>query len=563
MSETSSYWTRVLARRLSRRAGIRAGAVSAAGLTGAYVLACGKDGGTSKDERSASPAAGQQAGAQGETPRPGGIISQRFQQEPNSLDLHQVTTYQGVWPTAPYFNQLIQYDPDKPGDTADDIIPDLAERWQQPDATTLVFHLKKGVKFHDGSDFTAEDVKVQLEWIKKPPQGKSSIRAPRMAIVETIDTPDPATVRLNLSRPAPSLLGNLASHFFTIGQAKDIVANGEVSGRLIGTGPFKLKSYQRGNLIELEKNPSYHLPGRPYLDGLRFFFLPDYTTALTNFIAGQYQLFFDFAFLPPDAERLKNDLGDKIEIEWVPGTVREPVYHNARRKPYDDIRVRRAISLALDRDAAIKVVKQGGALRGGIMAPKGVWAIPESELRKFDGYDKPDIERAKQLLAEAGVTTPLDAVATPRPDAKDAAEFAKDALARIGITLKVNVGDLATTQPQMQRGDFDITPWLVGVDTDDPDAAFSEVATSKAVRNWSAVYDPQIDALFERQSQTVNFEERKKLVQELEKLALSNYQAAYLYFNNLYFARYKQVRNLTLHSSLYTSRRMETVWLKP
>jgi peptide/nickel transport system substrate-binding protein len=552
---------RALARRLSRRAGLRAGALGAAGLAGAFALACG-GGDSKKESNQATAAGGTQSAAQRETPKPGGIISQRIPTDPPSLDLHQVTTYAGLWPTAPAFNQLVQFDPNKPGDTPQDIIPDLAEKWEQPDATTLVFTLRKGVKFHDGSDFTAEDAKVQLEWIKKPPQGKTSPRSGSLVTVDAFETPDPATLRLKLSRPSPSLLGNLSSHFAAIGQAKDILANSEVGPKLIGTGPFKLKTYQRSNLLELEKNPSYFKPGLPYLDGLKFFILPDYTTALTNFIAGQYQMFFDASYLPSDHDRLKNEAGDKAETVITASYTRENVFLNARRMPYNDIRVRQAINLAIDRDAAITVVKQGSAVRGGYMAPKGAWTIGETELRKFDGYDKPDIAKAKQLLAAAGVQTPLDASSTSRTDFKDFAEFVKDQLAKIGINLKLTLADTATAQPVLQRGDFDIGPWVVSINNDDPDATFSEIATSKAVRNWSAVYDDEIDRLYEKQSQILDFNERKKVVQDLERRALSQHQFACLYFWNNHYGRFKSVRDFVFHESLYTNRRLDAAWLK-
>ena len=553
--------TRVMQRRLSRRAGLRAGARGAAGLAGAFALACG--GGTKDQGKEAGAgAAGGQPAAQQETPRPGGTISQRLQTDPQSLDIHQVTTYGAVWPVAPALNQLVQFDPAKPGDTPQDIIPDLAERWEQADPTTLVFNLKRGVKFHDGSDFSSADVKVQLEWIKKPPQGKTSPRAAALATVEAIETPDPATVRLRLTRPTPSLILNLASHFAAIGQAQDIIANGEMSPKLIGTGPFKLKSYQRGNLLELDKNPSYHVPGRPYLDSLKFFIIPDYTTALTNFLAGQYQLFFGTEFLHSDMYRVKAELGAKAEAVTVANYTREYVFTNARRKPYDDVRVRQAVSLAIDRDAAIKVVRQGSAVRGAYMHPQGVWTIGDGELKKYEGYDKPNVEKARALLSQAGVQTPLDAAATTRTDFKDLAEFVKDQLARIGINLKITLVDTATAQPAVQRGDFDITPWIVGINVDDPDAVFSELATRNAVRNWSAVYDDEIDRLYEKQSQTPDFNERKQIVQDLERRALSQYQFTALYFWNANYARYKTVQNMVFHESLYTGRRMETVWLK-
>lgn len=564
MATESTFWQR---RRVGRRRtlGLLAGGAGAA----AFLAACGGD--TSDDDAGSSGGSAtggtpptQAAQPSNEQPRSGGILNQRTPTDPPNLDIHQVTTYTGVWPTAPCFNQLVQFDPDKASDTPQDIIADLSEKLpEQPDPTTYVFNLRKGVKFHDGSDFTSEDVKAQLQWIKQPPQGKTSPRAGAQSTIDTIETPDPYTVRIKLSRPTPSYLMNLASHYFAIGQKKDLEANAGVGPQLMGTGPFKLKSYQRSNLLELEKNPTYHIPGRPYLDGLRFYILPDYTTALTNFIGGQYQLFYEGPFLRTDQERVKQEAGaDKVETFEVPSYTRDVIFMNARRKPYDDIRVRQAISLAVDRDAAIKVVKQGGAYRGAYMSPKGPWSIGEAEIKKYLGYDKPNIEEAKKLLAAAGVTGPLEASATTRVDFKDMAEFAKDQLSKIGINMKLTLADTATAQPVLQRSDFDIGPWTVSINIDDPDATFSEISTSKAVRNWSGVYDPQIDALYDKQSQILDINERKKVVQELEKQALSQYQIATMYFGFLNFGKYRTVRNFTFHESLYTNRRMESVWLR-
>ena len=562
MAVGSRYWERLSSRHVSRRRALTgvAGGVGAA----AFLAACGGDdktesGGTTSGGSGGQAAQGTQAAQ--EQPRMGGVINQPMPTDPPSMDIHQVTTYSGVWPVNPAFNQLVQFDPAKPGDTAQDIIPDLSTKWEQADATTLVFTLKPGVKFHDGGDFTSEDVKVQLDWIRKPPQGKTSPRATALATIDTIETPDPMTVRIKTSRPTPSLLMNLASHYFAIGQAKDIITNGEVSAKLIGTGPFKLKNYQRSNFVELEKNPSYHVQGRPYLDGLKFFIIPDYTTRLTNFLGGQYQLQYG-EIMPSDQKRMKDELGNKVETPEVPSYTRDLVFPNARRKPYDDIRVRQAISLALDRDAAIQVVREGAGFRSAYMSGKGSYALPEAELRKFDGYDKPNIEKAKQLLSAAGVQTPLEASATTRTDFKNLGEFVKDQLAKIGINVRLTLADTATAQPVLQRGDFDIGPWTVSINIDDPDAVFSEVSISNAVRNWSQVKDPQIDQLYDKQSQTLDQNERKKIVNELEKAALGTYQLACLYFQNLTFGRYTTVRNFVEHESLYTNRRMESVWLR-
>lgn len=567
MAREERHWRSFNGRRISRRAGL----LGAAGAAGAFALACGgsKDNGSKGGSTSgaATAASGAStAAAQAETPKPGGTAIYVLHTDPApSLDPHQSTTLTTAWPAAPAFNQLVQFHPDKPGDTPQDIVADLAEKWEQPDSQTLVFTLRKDAKWHDGSPFTAEDAKANLDWIKKPSkEGKPSPRSGSQATVQSIETPDPSTLRVSFSRPTPSYIMNLGTAYYAIGQAKDLKENGELGtgGKLIGTGPFKLKNYQRSNIIEFEKNPSYHIQGQPYLDGIKFFILPDYTTRLTNLIAGQYHIFWAVEFVKADQDRVKQEAGDKIETFSIPGFSREPVFMNATRKPYDDIRVRQAISLAIDRDAAINVVKQGQARRGGYMAPHGAWALGDTELKKFDGYDKPDLQKAKQLLAAAGVTTPLEASATSRTDFKDFAEFVKDQLSKIGINLKLTLADTATAQPVLIRGDFDIGPWTIAINVDDPDATFSEIATSKAARNWSRVYDDQIDQLYEKQSVLLDFNERKKVVQELEKRALSQYQVAVLYFQNNNHAKAKSLRNFVIHESLYSNRRLEGAWLK-
>ncbi|HLZ69632.1 MAG TPA: ABC transporter substrate-binding protein [Dehalococcoidia bacterium] len=565
---------------MPRRTSRRRFLVGGAGVTGsaAFLFACGGGsknnagnagaaGNTGSAKPAASAAGGQaKATAAAETPKPGGILTQVFFTDPSpNLDMHQTTTYTAVWPLSPCFNQLVQFDTTKPDDAQQDIVADLAEKWEQPDDTSTVFTLRKDAKWHDGADFTSEDVKATLEWLKKPfKPDRPSPRSGTQVTVDEVQVPDPYTVKVKFSRPTASYIMNLATAYFAMGQSKDLHDNGEIgaNGKLIGTGPFKLKNYQRANITEVEKNPAYHIAGRPYLDGIKSFILPDYTTRLTNLIAGQYHIFFASEFVKTDQERVKQEAGGKYDTFSIPGFNHETVFMNATRMPYKDMRVRQAISLAMDRDAAINVVKQGQARRGAYMAPQGVWAIGEAELRAYDGYDKPDVQKAKQLLQAAGVTTPLDASATSRTDFQTFAEFVKDQLAKIGINLKLTLADTATAQPVLIRGDFDIGPWTIGINVDDPDATFSEIAISKAARNWSHVYDDQIDQLYDKQSATFDFQERKKIVQDLERRALSQYQVAVLYFQASNHALAKSVRNYVIHQSLYSNRRMDQVWLK-
>jgi peptide/nickel transport system substrate-binding protein len=335
-----------------------------------------------------------------------------------------------------------------------------------------------------------------------------------------------------------------------------------VSAQLIGTGPFRLKRHLPSTLVELERNPAYHIPGRPYLDGLRFSIVPDRSNAFSGFIGGSYQIYSSHSMKQSDQDTLRDGTGDTVEVTLAPTTLRYAVFMNGRRRPFDDLRVRQAISLALDRDAAIKVVRDGAGRRGGYMMPKGVWALPEGDLRRYEGYDRPAIDKARQLLQQSGAPPAFEAITVTRTDQRDFGEFVRDQLGKAGIIVRLSPIDTTTAQPILQRGDFDLALWPIGFGLDDPDATFGDLATRKAARNWSAVYDPQIDLLFEKQSQTVNLDERKKLVQELEKQALSQYQHAALFFEDLFVARYKIVRDFVVQESQYSNRRMENVWLK-
>lgn len=563
MASSGGVRVRAGARRLSRR---RTLVGSAGGLAAGFILACGGDDpadngtGTAGESGTASVQATQTAQEQ---PVSGGVISQRISADPSPLDPHQSANYSSVWPAAPCFNQLLQFDPSKSSAGPQDILPDLATRWEQPEPLTLLFTLKPGVTFHDGGAFTSQDPRVQLEWMLDPPPAKVSPRRSALLAIDAIETPDAGTLRLRLKQPAPSLLINLASHHFALGQAKDILTNGEVSAGLIGTGPFKLTRYHRSALLELVKNPAYHVPGRPYLDGLTFFIVPDYATALDNAIARQYQLFFDPSFRLQDQQRVELGTADQMETALVPSTLRHFVLINARRRPYDDIRVRQAISLALDRDTAIKVVGERAGRRGGYMTPKGAWAISEGDLKRHEGYDKPGIEKARQLLQQAGVPTPLESSAATRADLQTFGEFVVDQLGKIGINVNLNLIEGAKAQAALQRGDFDIAPWLLATNLDEPDAAFGEIATTRAARTWSIASDPSIDALYEKQSQTLNVDDRRKLVQDLERQALSQYGIAVIFFEDSRFARHRSVQDFVWQESLYTNRRMESVWLKP
>jgi peptide/nickel transport system substrate-binding protein len=490
------------------------------------------------------------------------VLTVRLDADPAHFDAHQHVSYTVLWPVAACCNQLVQFDPlDHTR-----ILPDLAERWEvSPDGKVYTFYLKRGVKFHHGKPFKAEDVKASFERIIWPPAGVVSPRKEIYGAVEGIETPDDYTVRFFLKRPMPSFLPNVALGFNVI-YPKDILdARGDMKRDLVGTGPFKLKEYRRGVSLELVKNPEYHVPGRPYLDGIMFFVIPDLNTAFSALVAGQ--LLLQRTFTDPGAEELKRQLGDKVAVETVPSTFVRAVDLNSRRRPWDDPRVRTAVSLAVDRNAAVQVVSKGQGVVSGPMLPGGQWALPREELLKLPGYaaDKGrEIEQARALLRQAGYPEGIRGVeilARKGPDWEPQAVFIQDQLARIGIQATIKAEEAATHQARLDRYDFDVHAHAYAVPIDDPDTVFGQNYLCGSTRNYSGVCDPEVDALFERQSQATDLNERRGLVRELErKVLLANIKV--LTARELEWSVYwRKVRNFRTWPSRYLTERLEHVWL--
>jgi peptide/nickel transport system substrate-binding protein len=567
-----SYWQRVQRARYDRRAVVRGGALTGVGLAAAGLVGCGSSNNnngssTSGATKSASTAGGAPSSGSSPAagasvavaqPKPGGVISVPVSSDPQALDIHQVSTYVAVWPEAPCYNQLLQIDPNDETDSK--ITADLADKWETPDnGLSYIFHLHPGIKFHDGSPFTSADIKANLDWIKTPANKKPSPRSGVLGSITGIETSDDNTVTIKLSQPNPSLLLNLASDYFAIGSKAVIDASGDLGDKFIGTGPFKLKSYQRGNSVQLEKNPNYWVTGRPYLDGLNFYIVPDPNTSFTNFLGGQYQQYHEIK--PENVSRVKSETGGKAEVIPTGSYTRQVIFFNTKKKPWDDIRVRQAVSLALDRGDAINTAQGGFGELGGYMRASGSWGLPVDQIKAIPGYDKGNIDQAKALLQQAGVQTPIKGTLLSRNDFTDIYTWTQQALTKVGINLDLDPRDNAAAYDAAYGGQFDLMAWTVSIVIDDPDATFAEISTSKAVRNWSALTDPEIDSLYAAQTKELDNGKRKQIVNQMDKKALSIFQTLQLYFVKYNEGLYTNVKDFKFHSSLYTNRRLQDAWL--
>jgi peptide/nickel transport system substrate-binding protein len=546
-----SYWLPLTGRRLARRRLLSSGGIVAAGVGLATLAGCGSRTSGGKAPASASSGSG--------APQKGGVLVHWSQTDPQSLDIHSVTSYVSVWPETPAYNQLLQYDPNDPDKK---IIPDLADSYEVAgDGKSVVFKLHPGVKFHDGSELGSEDVKATLEWIANPPPKKVSVQQGVVDAVDHVETPDPLTAKVILTRPNPSLILNLATHFMAIGSKADL-AKGDLGTQMNGTGPFKLKGYSRGIGTELERNPDYWIKDRPYLDGLKFSIIPEESTAFTEFVAGKLHRYFPVQ--PDNMARVEKETGGKAKAYSLASPTRDVLFFNGTKKPYTDARVRQAVSLVIDRQSAIQVVRAGLAAIGGYMQPGGQWAISADQLKKVPGYDKPDIAEAKKLLSAAGVTEPLSGTLMTRNDLQyqAVATFVQGSLQKaLGWNFTLDIQDSAGWLAKGGATQFDMEVGSIGINLDDPDATFSQIATTKAARNWSKIYDAEGDALFEKQSQTLDIAQRRQLVQQMELKYLNDFGALMVFFGNLNHGIWNSVQNYKLPSSLYTNQRLQDVWL--
>ena len=507
----------------------------------------------------AAPQGSTQAPA-GEQPRRGGVLNLWVGGDPPSFDAHQESTYQTLHPVSPCYNLLVQYDPKD----HTKIIPDLAERWDvNPDGKVYTFYLKQGVKFHHGKPFKAEDVKASFERIIFPPNNVVSPRKGVFDAVSGIETPDDYTVKFILKRPNASFLANVAQGWNVI-YPKDLLDRGDPKKEVSGTGPFKLKNYTRGVSIELERNPEYHISGLPYLDGIRFFIVPDPNTAIAAFLSGQLDVY--RTENKAEADEVAQRHADKATVQKFTIMSNYAMEMNARRRPWDDPRVRLAASLAIDRQAAVKVLTQGEGVAGGILRPDSQWALPRAELEKIPGYSPnkaQEIEQARRLLAEAGVGQGFKTTMLTRKGAQFEAPavFLKDQLAKIGIDVTLDVQESAAFYDRLNRSEFDLFGGSYSAAVDDPDAVFGQSYLCDSERNYSKFCVPQLEELFVRQSQTMDVNQRKQLVWELERLALTNVVKVVMAYRVNWWMWWNRVRNFYRQPSYYLTERHEAVWL--
>src|SRR3989475_367107 len=346
------------------------------------------------------------AGAQ-EKPRYGGELVFAVRADPPSRGPHRAETVGVIHPLAPHYNTLLRPDPaDK---TATTIVGDVAESWTvSKDGRVYTIKLRRGGKFHDGSEMTSKDVKASYDKIIFPPAGVASDRKGEYLDVEVVQAPDPYTVVFRLKWPSGSFPMSLASPWNWIYKA-DILSKDMrwYETNVMGTGPFVFVEHVKGSHWVGKRNPNYWDKGKPYLDGYRAIFIKD-SAAQVSAVRGERAHIQFRGFSPAERDNLVAALGPKIAVQESPWDCALLVAMNHEKKPFDDKRLRRALTLALDRYQGSQALSKIAIVKdvAGVQVPGTPFATPPAELEKLAGYAR-DIAKsraeARRLLKEARV----------------------------------------------------------------------------------------------------------------------------------------------------------------
>jgi peptide/nickel transport system substrate-binding protein len=418
------------------------------------------------------------------------------------------------------------------------IEPDLAERWEAPDDTTYVFHLRTGVKWHNkppvnGRELVAED--VQFTFDRFLAEQANPLRY-MLEPVDRVEVVDRYTVKFVLKEPYVWLLDVLATS-----KAMWIIARevAEKFGDLkkpesaIGTGPFLLEHYEPNVKTVFRRHPEYFLQDLPWVDGVEWLVINDPSTALAMYRTGQLDLGPqpNWSVRQHDLEALKQSHPQvRYQDFLLPNSWR--ISMRTDQPPFNDVRVRRAISQAIDRQALIEAVWVRGEPTGAV--PRGLteWSLPVDQLGARAKYYQYDSKEAKRLLAEAGfptrLKTPLHATGGYGPDFLDLVQLVQRSLKDVGIVAELKLQEYGAFIATTGSGKFEgmaIGAYAPGWE---PDSILYGSYAPDSLRNTSHVNDPTLTAMLKEQRRTQDLTTRKQLIFDIQRYEAEQQYYVYL-----------------------------------
>jgi len=420
------------------------------------------------------------------------------------------------------------------------------------DKLTYTFHLREGVKFHNGQPMTSADVKFSIDKARDPKTGWGFIDV----AIKSVEAPDPNTVVIKTKYPWAPLVADIAlfnnailpKDYAGMSQ-KDFYANP------IGTGPFKWDHWTHGKEIKLVKNPDYWQKGKPYLDSVTWTTVPTDATRELQLKGGQAQI----DEFPPFStiDTLKQTPG--ITMNLFPSTRTDYLPMNFKAKPFDDVHVRRAISYAIDRQAMIDSVLFGYATpANSFMPPQVPYYDKNSPGLQFD------LDKAKEEMAQSSVPNGFSfelSVGSGDDTQTQIAQILQESLKQIGIDLKIRKVDPSVQFQQQQEYDYEMTFAYWTMDIADPDELVSFAVDNKTAGSFFTDYnDPQQIEWTHQAQATFDTGQRQELYTQIQKKAAEDAFMVFLYYSPYRYATTDKVQGFQVYPT--GNYHMEDVWLK-
>ena len=473
-------------------------------------------------------------GALGQTPKRGGTISLRLWDPPH-FDPHLTISYKTNVLYTFTHSRLLKYRAG-PGVQPGSFIleGDLAESWSQPSETTYIFKLRKGVRWHakppvNGRELTADDVKYTFDRFVNE---KGNAYRSMMAALDKVEVVDKYTVKMTLKEPYVWFLDMVANPMALAIIAKEAVEKfGDLKKpeAVVGTGPWMLDSYRPNVGLTFVRNASYFLSGLPYIDRVEVTVDEDNASRMAAFIAGKYDLGWEASgtINRVDWVQIKDTLKQrrpKLQRLEFASNQMSHIYMRTDKPPFNDVRVRRAISLAFDRQGLLDAVAEGvGVFNPAVPAALKDWALPVDQLGEGAQYYKFDPARAKKLLAEAGFPSGFPATlsyATYGSNIQvDSVQLLLKHLKDIGIDAKPIQQEYGAYISTTFYGKYESmafgpqTPFL------DPDNYLFGPYMPGELKNQSHVNDPVLGDLLIRQRRTADVSKRREVLHEIQRHA--------------------------------------------
>ena len=512
--------------------------------------------------------------AAAETPKHGGILTYVVPAEPPSFDGHKETTFALIHPVRPFYSVLIKINPANPSSTTDFVCDVCDGKVPQPadGGKTYTFKLRDNVYFHSGEKMTSADVVASYRKIIFPPPDVPSARKAFFSMVESVSAPDSHTVVFKLKYPSGAFIPALAVPFNWIYQKSKLDKDMHwYETHIDGSGAFIFERREAGAFISGKRDPRYYIKGRPYLDGFKAIFAKKQALRVQAVRGDRAAI--EFRGFPPKArDDLVRALGNKITVEESDWNCVLLITPNHKRKPWDDVRARQALTLAVDRWGGSKYLSKIAIVKtvGGIAFPGSPLAATKQELEQLKGY-WPDLKKsraeARRLLKESGVDLSkhyyLNNRAVDQPY-KIVGTWLIDQWKQVGLKFEQHVFPTGPFYAKLRKKkDYDVSLDFNCQSVVNPLVDVSKfISDDRSGNNYGNYIDRDVDAAFDKMNRTADPAEQRKYMREMEKLTLDTHANDFI---TLWWYRIiphrAYVKGWKISPSHYLNQSLDNVWL--